>query len=124
MDLVKYGCTLTGANKAGTSLTVAAFSDSVGGTTSATVSAGDLVLEAAYDAGTSTLTGTIWLVNEGDAWQNLTPTGPAPGTLIVATSPDVPYQQALLIVFLDGSTFATSNLNMVQSIVDAAIGAL
>jgi hypothetical protein len=124
MDLVKYGCNLSESNKAGSSLTVEAFSDAQGTTTPVAVTAGDLVLEAFIDAVSSTVKGTIWLVNDGTAWQNLTPTGPVPGTLVAVTGPEVQYQQGSLVVFLEGNTFATANLNVTIAVVDAAIGAL
>ena len=62
MILIKYGCFLTEDNKDGTSLSVEVFSDTVGGTTTATVDEGDLVLEAVFDPVTSSLTGKIWRV--------------------------------------------------------------
>jgi hypothetical protein len=126
MSLIKYGCVLSSANKAGTDLNIEAFADNLGNTTTVVVEPGDLVLEAAIDPITSALTGTVWMVFDGAPWVDETPNGQIAGTFLVATAPDLPYQQGSLIVFLDNNGFTSVNLSqtqvVAQAIVDASIG--
>jgi len=120
MYLIKYGCVLTADNKDGTDLDVAAFSDPVGGTTTVTVAEGDVVLEAAIDPVTSALTGKIWIVRDGSPWEDQTPNGQDPGTMMLATAPDVPYQKGGMIVFLEDNEFVSVNLSTTLALIEAA----
>jgi hypothetical protein len=122
MDLISYGGILTTSNKAGTDLSIDAFSDINGNTTAVTVSADDIVLEAIVDPVTLVTTGTLWLVNEGDPWIDITPNGQTPGVAMIATAPDVPYQTGTLIVWLTANRFVVANQSLTQLIVDSAIG--
>ena len=122
MILIKYGCFLTEDNKDGTSLSVEVFSDTVGGTTTATVDEGDLVLEAVFDPVTSSLTGKIWTVHDGSPWDDMTPEGTvAPGAAMIATAPDVPYQKGGMIVFLENNEFVSVNLSQTLALIEAAL---
>jgi hypothetical protein len=122
MDLISYGGILTTSNKAGTDLSIDAFSDINGNTTAVTVSAGDIVLEAIVDPVTLVTTGTLWLVNDGHPWIDITPNGQTPGVAMIATASDVPYQTGTLIVWLAANRFVVANQSLTQLIVDSAIG--
>jgi hypothetical protein len=120
MLLIKYGCTLTEDNKDGTSLNVEAFSDTVGGMTTVTVAEGDLVLEAFIDPGSALIVGKIWAVHDGSPWTDMTPEGEvAPGEMMVATAPDLPYQQGSLIVFLTENQFIAANIGIMLALTGA-----
>ena len=122
MILIKYGCFLTEDNKDGTSMSVEAFSDTVGGTTTVTVAEGDVVLEAVFDPVTLSLTGKIWAVHDGDVWEDLAPDGPiGPGTSMIAMAPDVPYQKGGMIVFLENNEFVSVNLSQTLALIEAAL---
>lgn len=120
MYLVQYGATLTGSNLDGSDLTVDAFSDTTGGTTSATVTEGDYVMDVQLVDGK--LVGQMYLVRDGSAWeeQNI---GATPGDLYIAVSPDVPFQRGTLFVFLDSSQeFVVVNQAMTIAIAEAIAG--
>lgn len=122
MLLVKYGAILTENNKAGTDLDVLVISDVGGGTTTCAVAEGDLVLETII-SGTSVVTGKIWKVHDGEAWDDLTPEGEIlPGTLVVSTAPDVPFQQGGMVVFLENNQYVGVNLNQTINLIEAITG--
>ena len=124
--LVKYGCVLSSDNKAGTSLTVDAFSDTVGGTTPVSVAEGDMVLEAAINPETSDLFGKLWIVHDGEPWTDLTPdeSGTSfvtPGTALIATAEELDYQKGGGVVFLNNGEFVSLNLSQTIAVVESMI---
>jgi len=119
MFLVKYGIAATSSNLDGSDLDVAAYSDTVGGTTTVTVSDGDYVM--AIDLVGATTVGTIYLVHDGTAWEEVD-LGTTPGDLFIGTAPDVPYQRGSLFAFLDRTNeFVSINQAQTLAIVDAAV---
>lgn len=118
MFIVKYGCTLTSANKAGTDMEVDAFSDSVGGTTAVTVAEGDIVAELI--PGTPTAC-AFWEVHDGSAWRTFNPGTISFGDLIMAWGGELDYQNGTFFgIAPDGSIFSP-NLYVVDDIVQRAI---
>ncbi|MFM7062641.1 MAG: hypothetical protein ACKO04_03990 [Actinomycetes bacterium] len=121
MFLVKYGIAATESNLDGTSMTGAAFSDTVGGTTNVTLAEGDYVM--AIEVVDGTTIGTIYLVHDGDPWE-VVDLGTTPGDLFIGTAPDVPYQRGSLFAFLDTTNeFVSINQAQTIAIAEAIAGA-
>lgn len=120
MFLVKYGITATSSNLDGSDLDVAVYSDASGGTTTKTVAEGDYIMNVFVDG--STTVGTIYLVHDGSAWEEID-LGTTPGDLFIGTAPDVPFQRGSMFAFLDRTNeFVSINQAQTIAIAEAIFG--
>lgn len=115
MLIVKYGCSLTSANKAGTSMSVNVFSDSVGGTTAAAVVEGDVVVEVI--AGTP-VSVAFWVAHDGSAWEQIYPGTVSNGDLIMVWGGTVDYQNGAMFAVAPDGSLITPNIGVMTDIAE------
>lgn len=105
---VKGSGFLTEGNKDGSDMVVTGPSSTDGGMDTMTVTEGETVIDIVVDGGTGAVSVILWLVHDGDPWEELATLNT--GDIIYVTGTEIEYQKGLAAVILDDGTIGTLNL--------------
>lgn len=114
---VKQAGFLTESNKDGSDLEISGPSDTLGGTSTATVSDGDVVADIVVDPVTSAISVALWGVVDGDSWaEDITLNE---GDVLVVTGTGIEYQKGLAAIVLADGTLGPLNLPIIFEVAGA-----